>query len=222
MFRSKGDFNVLMDRACELHSRKREIQLLENGFKLFFEDKACLIIDPSGQKLFRIKMQGKSFSLNPKEEEQIAFQSQSIVAEIWHKRLGHFHHKALLFMQRSKLVNGSSSLEERISRCKACLLGKQTRFPFKSSAWKLTKKLQLIHTDLCGPQRTPTLNGSRYYIIFIDDLTRMCWIYFMKFKSEVAGIFMKFKAWIENQSGCKIQVIRSDNGLEYTSDKKLE
>lgn len=29
---------------------------------------------------------------------------------------------------------------------------------------------------------------------------------------------MKFKAWIENQSVCKIQVIRSDNGTEYTSN----
>ena len=36
-------------------------QLLENGFKLLFEDKACLISDPSGQEIFRIKMQGIFF-----------------------------------------------------------------------------------------------------------------------------------------------------------------
>ncbi|KAH0633342.1 hypothetical protein KY284_036128 [Solanum tuberosum] len=60
-----------------------------------YTDKVCLIIDPSGQKLFRIKMQGKSFSLNPMEEEQIAFPSKSSVAETWHKRLGHFHHRGL-------------------------------------------------------------------------------------------------------------------------------
>ena len=47
----------------------------------------------------------------------------------------------------------------------------------------------------------------------------MCWIYFMKFKAEVANIFGKFKAWIETQSNYKIQVIRSDNGSEYTSEK---
>ncbi|XP_015163891.1 uncharacterized protein [Solanum tuberosum] len=38
------------------------------------------------------------------------------------------------------------------------------------------------------------------------------------FKSVADGILMKFKAWIENKSGCKIQVIRLDNGTEYTSD----
>ena len=30
---------------------------------------------------------------------------------------------------------------------------------------------------------------------------------------------MKFKNWIENQSGHRIQVVRSDNGTEYTLNK---
>jgi len=47
----------------------------------------------------------------------------------------------------------------------------------------------------------------------------MCWIYFLRFKSEVAEVFWKFKALVENQSGCKLQVLRSDNGTEYTSDQ---
>ena len=34
----------------------------------------------------------------------------------------------------------------------------------------------------------------------------------MNFKYEVADIFWKFKAWDENQSKCKMQVIKSDNG----------
>ena len=41
----------------------------------------------------------------------------------------------------------------------------------------------------------------------------------MKQKLEVAEVFLKFKIWIGNQSSCKIQVIRSDNGTEYTSQK---
>ena len=47
----------------------------------------------------------------------------------------------------------------------------------------------------------------------------MCWIYFLRFKSEVADVFWKFKQWIENKSGCTIQMLRSDNGKEYTSNK---
>ncbi|XP_028797053.1 uncharacterized protein LOC114752479 [Neltuma alba] len=37
--------------------------------------------------------------------------------------------------------------------------------------------------------------------------------------SKVAEVLWNFKVWIENQSGYKIQAIRSDNGIEYTSDK---
>jgi len=71
--------------------------------------------------------------------------------------------------------------------------------------------------NVVGPQRTPSLKGSLYNIVFIDDFSRMCWIVFLKFKLEVAGFFWKFKKMVENQSGCKIQSIRSDNGKEYTS-----
>ncbi|KZV14497.1 hypothetical protein F511_42925 [Dorcoceras hygrometricum] len=46
----------------------------------------------------------------------------------------------------------------------------------------------------------------------------MCWIFFLKHKSEVAQIFWKFRARVENESGCRIQTLRSDNGKEYTSD----
>ncbi|KAG8492662.1 hypothetical protein CXB51_010306 [Gossypium anomalum] len=36
-------------------------------------------------------------------------------------------------------------------------------------------------------------------------------------KSEVAQVFIKFKAAVETETGCKIKTIRSDNGTEYTS-----
>lgn len=65
--------------------------------------------------------------------------------------------------------------------------------------------------------RTESLSGNRYFILFIDDFTRYCWVYFLKHKSEVAQVFMKFKAAVEIEVGCKIKTIRSDNGTEYTS-----
>ena len=36
----------------------------------------------------------------------------------------------------------------------------------------------------------------------------------MKYKTEVVDIFCKFKAWIEPQSGRKMHMLRSDNGVE--------
>ena len=57
------------------------------------------------------------------------------------------------------------------------------------------------------------------FILFIDDLTSMIWVYFMRQKSEVFVIFKKFKAFVEKESGRPIKVLRSDRGREYTSNE---
>ena len=171
---------------------------------MYFEDNYCLIKDASGQDLFKVKMRGKSFSLDPLEEEQIAFPAKENIVELWHKRLGHYHYQGLLKMQKSEMVEGFPEFEVISTSCQTCQYGKQNRLPFPTATWKASNKLQLIHTDVGGPQRTPSLKGSHYYISFIDDLTKMCWIYFLKFKSEVRNTFRKFKAKVENESGCKI------------------
>jgi len=64
----------------------------------------------------------------------------------------------------------------------------------------ITRGLPVLsnHTDMARPQRTPSLQGNLYFILFIDDFTRMYWIFFLKFKHEVAitelGL-MKEKIW---------------------------
>jgi len=192
-------------------------QLIEKGFKVFFEDWCYHIHDLAGYEILRVKMMGKSFSFDPTEEKHTAYSTEVTLTETWHKRLGHCHLQRMLKMKKNDLIRGLPVLADHIPNCHACQFGKQNRFPFPNSTWRASQKLQLIHTDVAGPQRTPSLQGSLYYILFIDDFTRMCWIFFLKFKSEVAGVFWKFKKMVENQSGCKIQALRSDNGKEYTS-----
>ena len=118
-------------------------------------------------------MREKSFSLDPLEEEQIAFPAKENIAELWHKWLGHYHYQGFLKMQKSEMVEGIPEFEVISTSYQACQYGMQSRLPFPTTTWRASNKLQLIHTDVGGPQRTPSLKGSRYYIIFIDDLTRM-------------------------------------------------
>ncbi|KAG6419453.1 hypothetical protein SASPL_121675 [Salvia splendens] len=49
-------------------------------------------------------------------------------------------------------------------------------------------------------------------------LSLLLMIFPVKSKNEVLGIFLKWKAQVENQMGRKIKVLRSDNGGEYKSD----
>lgn len=64
----------------------------------------------------------------------------------------------------------------------------------------------------------PSLSGCLYYVTFIYDYSRNTWIYFLRSKNsdEVLGRFKEFKALVENISGKKINILRSDNGGEYT------
>ena len=192
-------------------------QLLEKGFKVLFEDKFCMIKDANGKDVFNIKMRFKSFALNLLEEEQAAVSQENNVTALWHKRLGHFHHNAVLYMKKNQLAVGLPDLKKNFPTCIACQYGKQSKLPFPhKSTWRSSHKLLLVHTDVGGSQRTPSLKGSKYYITFIDDYTIYCWIFFLNFKSEVVDVFWKYKALVENQSGAIMQVIRTDNGTEYT------
>ena len=157
-------------------------QLIEKGFKVIFMEKACVIEDATGQKMFEVKMARRSFSLNPMQEEQSAFLTKESLSKVWHKRLGHYHHQGLLKMKSKRMAIDLPEFDDHISTCKACQFGKQNRNLFSKSAWRATYKLHLVHTYVSGPQRTPSLAGSRYYVAFIDDFTRMCCIFFLKFK----------------------------------------
>ncbi|KAL5570519.1 hypothetical protein UlMin_027094 [Ulmus minor] len=54
---------------------------------------------------------------------------------------------------------------------------KKHRQPFPyGKAWRAKKPLELVHTDVCGPIRTPSNYQKRYFILFIDDYTRMTWL----------------------------------------------
>jgi transposase InsO family protein len=55
--------------------------------------------------------------------------------------------------------------------------------------------------------------------MFIDYFSRKTWIYFLKNKGEVFARFKEFKAPMDNQTGKKIKVLRSDNGGEFTSNE---
>ena len=45
------------------------------------------------------------------------------------------------------------------------------------------------------------------------------WVYFLKEKSEAFGMFKKFKALVEKESGNEIKAMRSDGGGEFTSNE---
>ena len=70
------------------------------------EDKSCFIKDTKGKDIFKVRMKGKSFALNPLMEEQIAFPEKENVTNLCHRRLRHYHYQGLLQMKSKEMVNG--------------------------------------------------------------------------------------------------------------------
>eukprot|EP00253_Pinus_taeda_P027766 PITA_27766 len=77
--------------------------------------------------------------------------------------------------------------------------------------------LEKIHTDVCEPFSVASTTKHKYYVIFVDDFSRKCWIFFMQKKSETYSNFCEFKALVEKESGKKVKDLRSNNGGEFIS-----
>jgi hypothetical protein len=111
------------------------------------------------------------------------------------------------------MTHGLPDIQEQKSICEAYQLGKQTRVVFPDIAFKAPSKLQLLHTDVCGPMHNESLNGSKYFLLFVDDYSKFCWIYFLKSKSYVFAEFVKFKATVELETGNKFEDLRGRIGM---------
>lgn len=137
--------------------------------------------------------------------------------EIWHRRLGHLNARSMYLMKKG-LVTGMAYDDSKYQSCVPCVEGKQCRLPFpKTSQSRSDELLGLVHSDLCGPMPEQSFGGAKYFLTFIDDFSRKTFVYFLKSKVEVFEQFLLFKALVENQTGKKIKVFRSDNGTEYVN-----
>jgi transposase InsO family protein len=65
----------------------------------------------------------------------------------------------------------------------------------------------------------PFAFGNKYIMTFIDDYTRMCWVYLLKYKSQAFETFKNFHLWIENEEQSCIGTLRTNNKGEYTSNE---
>jgi hypothetical protein len=91
------------------------------------------------------------------------------------------------------------------SVCKQCQHGKQTRVEFKTKEHLTNKPLEIVHADVCGPMRTTGLKVEIYFLLFVDDFTRMTWMFLLKKKSETFIYFQIFKESTENECDMKIK-----------------
>ncbi|GJW52129.1 pol polyprotein [Tanacetum coccineum] len=126
---------------------------------------------------------------------------------LWHSRLGHVNFRSLQRIINLGMLPKFS--KDKISKCEICVESKFTSHSHKSVE-KSNEILGLIHIDLCDFKATPSTGGKNYYITFIDDCSRFCYVYLINTKEEALNMFKTYKAEVENQLDKKIKILRSD------------
>lgn len=136
---------------------------------------------------------------------------------LWHRRLGHISDTSFKTILNRNLLDSFSYSNESFDFCEHCVFGKKNRRYFPSGSTKSKNKFELIHSNVFGPVDVESIEKYRYFVSFIDDVTRYTWLYFMRHKYEVFTKFKEFKSLDEKKIDYNIKVLRSDNGGKYCS-----
>ncbi|BBH08684.1 ABC-2 type transporter family protein [Prunus dulcis] len=126
------------------------------------------------------------------------FDSKQKQIWLWHRRLGH------------RLLDSDFT-------CDTCILAKSHRVPYPLSTNKCTTPFMLIHSDVRGPSPITAPSGVQWFVTFIDDCTRMTWLYLLKNKNKVFSCFQSFHRQMKTQFNAQIQILRLDNGGEFVN-----
>nr|GEY79631.1 retrotransposon-related protein [Tanacetum cinerariifolium] len=79
----------------------------------------------------------------------------------------------------------------------------------------LKRRLQLLHMDLCGPMRVPSINGKIYVLVIVDDYSRYTWTHFLRSKDETPEVLIDFLRLVQRGLQAQVIVVRTDKGTEF-------
>ncbi|XP_062541494.1 uncharacterized protein LOC134209531 [Armigeres subalbatus] len=206
------------DLAVNLLSVSR---ICQKGYCINFTKDACEVKHEStGEVIATEREKDGLYQLNQVGQSSACVARPATNLELWHRRLGHLNVDSV--KRLPAMVTGMETPNGKMSTCVPCVEGKHQRSPFKSSGSKAREVLEVIHSDVCGAMEKPSLGGNKYFVTFIDDASRMTFVYFLKSKKDVFEAFKEFKTYSETQTGRKLKCLRTDNGGEYVGKHVVE
>ena len=160
--------------------------VIEKGSEVHFDGESCTAIN-NGKSVAIGRKHGNLYKLNNRESDSayaVSSQQNRSSMHLWHSRYGHLGINNLKLLKEKSIVEGLSfNSKEIIDCCEGCAKGKQRCEPFpKKSQHKTTQLMELIHSDV-GVVNIDLVEGSRYYVTFVDDFSRYTIVHFLKKKS---------------------------------------
>jgi transposase InsO family protein len=141
--------------------------------------------------------------------------------QLWHERMGHPGSQNMVRLQREQAVQGVWSdlapCPQCETVCDACVRGKQTRSTHSSSGEDATTPLERVHLDTVGELPHPALTGERYFVTIVDGYSKAVEVKAVHSKAEIPKAVKDVLLLWENQTNCRVKIVRSDRGTEFVN-----
>jgi hypothetical protein len=105
------------------------------------------------------------------------------ISRLLHEIFGHINYKYFHKLNKENMVEGLPAIKFTSDVCQGCILGKHPEKKFdKGKAHRASSTLGLIHSEIMGPFKQPSISKARYVLTFIDDFSRFTWVFFFEIK----------------------------------------
>jgi len=101
---------------------------------------------------------------------------------------GHTGEKSLQALAKKGSLEGASTCNIELGG--HGVMDKKTKVKFDTSTHRSEGLLDCVHISIWGPAKTASLGGHRYFVSFIDNLSRHYWIYPMRQRFEALGMLV--------------------------------
>lgn len=162
-----------------------DTRMVDTGYHVEFEGTRCYISRHGMRKelgsrngsLYRLSVRTALAGWNGSEDCSrneahlglMTNQSPVATRDTWHRWLRHrtldgsvvkYISERVTDMKVRRETNGSSKV------CGVCTWGRQHREAETKTRQKTKEVLGVVHSDICGPMETPSLNGARSFLTF--------------------------------------------------------
>ena len=144
---------------------------------------------------------GKLHSFNMVLTKNLSEVPRAIIATLsdytlWHRRMGHAHQHVIKHLKDNTKGGPNQTTEAPHGTCEGCEMGKSKRLPFPLSKSRVTKPLDLVHSNL-DEMPVLSIGGYKYTATYLDDHSSFGVMFYLKHKNEEFAAFKAYKVWAE-------------------------
>ena len=196
-----------MKKGFNISSKDMVVSISKGDFKFSFDKVREMM---SGGFLMGVKivprLNEQSMML---DEGQVTIKERTMDINVAHCIFGHPSEATA----KSTAKQYSWKLTGNLDKCDECTLAKIRQQNLSKEVTPSLKKGERLYIDISSIKRR-SYGGSKFWVLIVDDFTKMKWSIFVKNKSELTDKVIPFLKTMHEEVKVIIQSICCDNALE--------